>query len=249
MNLLEGFFFGSLDGLISTFTIIIACVAINLKTYEIIVIGIANLIGDATGMGLSDFIFDWADREDMRAKESSKRQFFFLENEEDTDLQYSNKKQETKDKKRMMMTAYKDRGVKKKDAKEIVEIMMEDEVFFQVMAKKQDLILPSESESMSPTKSGLFTFFSFNMIGAVPIIPFFFAPMKDSMTFNTYFYTSLSLFVVVMLILGGLKAIITKKKWWQNAVVTLLIAAVTIGSAYGISYGMRNMLTLFPEIA
>jgi len=46
--------FGGLDGIVTTFSVVTAIVGANLMRESLIIIAIANLIGEALGMALGD---------------------------------------------------------------------------------------------------------------------------------------------------------------------------------------------------
>ena len=54
--MVKSFVYGGMDGIITTFSVVAGSFGANLDTYVIIIMGLANLIGDGLSMSLGDYL-------------------------------------------------------------------------------------------------------------------------------------------------------------------------------------------------
>ena len=93
-----------------------------------------------------------------------------------------------------------------------------------------------------PLDSSISTFFGFNLIGFIPLIPFMFFivmgidPNSDAFVYSTVFVL-ISFFIV-----GFIKGIIVKKSKIKSGLFTLIIGGVAATVAYLIGYGLNFLV-------
>jgi len=68
---IQSIVFGGLDGIITTFAVIVAAVAAGLTYGVILIITFSNLLGDAIGMGIGDFISSKAEEDAAESERNS----------------------------------------------------------------------------------------------------------------------------------------------------------------------------------
>lgn len=95
-------------------------------------------------------------------------------------------------------------------------------------------------------KSGLVTFVAFVLAGCLPLLPFvvqFMLGLKWSV--NMQFLLSISATMGAMFLVGSSRTLVLghDKAWWQNGLEVLSMGAVAAGVAYGLGYGVEQLVT------
>lgn len=88
----------------------------------------------------------------------------------------------------------------------------------------------------SPALSGLITFFSFVVVGFVPIIPVIFLPSFG-------FKEILILVALVLFVLGSMRSRITTVSWWRGGLEVMLAGVTASLIAYVIGRFLADQLT------
>ena len=85
----------------------------------------------------------------------------------------------------------------------------------------------------SPIKHGLMTFFSFNIAGLLPLIPFLFQTKHA-------FIVSTILVGLTLLTVGLLRSMYTKKSYIVSGLEMLIVGGLAAGAAFGIGFLVRR---------
>ncbi len=80
----------------------------------------------------------------------------------------------------------------------------------------------------SPLKDGFIVFFASIIGSLIPLIPFFFLPVKESM------YAAFVTCVIVLFLTGSVKAKLTVGKWWKSGIEMSIIGMAAALAGYGI---------------
>ena len=119
-----------------------------------------NLFADALGMAISDY---FSSKAEAGAQESSKKK----EKE-----RFSLKKEEMDE---LLMESFFKRGYDPQVAENLVKYLSKcEEIYLDFYGTEISGYMPDDQESASPIKEGIFTFFSFIIIGIKNIFFFFF---------------------------------------------------------------------------
>jgi VIT1/CCC1 family predicted Fe2+/Mn2+ transporter len=210
--------FGGLDGIVTTFAVIAAGAALKFTYAAILIITFANLLADAFGMAVGDYLSSVAD--DDRMASERKRERWEMEN---VPLR---EKQE-------MIDVYVEKGITLDDAHEIVELLWpHQDAFLDIMMVEELNIMPAE-QSISPLISGIVTFISFFLLGGAPLVPYLFTFHNYNATsgIDDIFWAGVCVFIVVLWCLGAFKAYITGRAWWLGGFVMVVTGALTAGVA------------------
>eukprot|EP01080_Neovahlkampfia_damariscottae_P001967 gene1967-1475_t len=208
--------FGGLDGIITTFAIVAASVGGGLTTYELLIVGFANLIGDAFAMGLGDFF-------------SSRAQ---IEQENKTRKDYLWKcENEPEEQKSIMIETFRKKGFDSRVSNSIIDLLAENtRAFADVMLLEVEGIC-FEEDHTSPWKNGLATFISFIFFGSIPLVAFFFRA-NEKLYIGLFFFISMGLTAISLYLLGATKNIILARSWWRGGLYVLLTGGIATGIAY-----------------
>eukprot|EP01025_Chloroclados_australasicus_P052671 TRINITY_DN6148_c1_g1_i10.p1 TRINITY_DN6148_c1_g1~~TRINITY_DN6148_c1_g1_i10.p1 ORF type:complete len:301 (+),score=41.89 TRINITY_DN6148_c1_g1_i10:27-929(+) len=205
--------FGGLDGIITTFSVVAAVAGGSLAAGVVVIMGLANLLGDGLSMGLGDYLSSKAELEYIR-------QQYEKENWE-TENYIQGEMDE-------MVAIYKRHGMSEQDARAILSVMSKyRNVFVRTMMMEElDLMPPSENES--PWKEGLVMFLSFCVFGSLPLIAYAIVPASPVVRF----ITSCIVTIVALALLGAAKGAMIG----QNKVRSGLMMVINGGAAAGVSY-------------
>jgi len=222
---LQSIIFGGLDGIITTFAVIMAAAAGHLTYGIILIITFSNLMGDAIGMGIGDFVSSKA--EEDAAESERNREAWELANKPD-------------DEKKEMVDIYVSKGYSARDAQEVVDLLFESkDAFLEVMLMEELGILSAEA-GPSAIKSGLITFSSFVILGGIPALPYLFSgEYNRAAQFDGVFGAAIALFVIVLFTLGAFRGRITGKRWYLTGLTMLLNGAFTTGIAFILGYFLQ----------
>jgi len=219
--------FGGLDGIVTTFAIVAAATAAHLSRGIILIVGFANLLGDAIGMGVGDYVSTKAEIDHANAER--KREEWEIENCLEVE-------------KKEMTDIYEKKGLSPEDAKEVVELLLENKnVFLDQMMIEELGIMPVDN-SENPLKSGFITFGSFMVFGGLPMLAYLCAGSYTTKgNFDAVFIAAIILFAVALFSLGAVKGKITSKRWYLSGLVMLINGSITTGISYAIGYLLADV--------
>jgi len=225
---LENIVFGGLDGIITTFAVVVAAVASHISYGTILIIVFANLLGDSIGMAIGDYLSSKA--EEDHEKTQRRKEQWEIENVPEIE-------------KKEMIDIYKKKGMSEIDAKTVVDLLFESKkAFLDVMMIEELEIMPTESEG-SAWKGALVTFFAFIVLGGLPTLPYLFSTKYTQRAeLDVVFWIAIALFALVLYILGAVKGKITgKKKWWFSGFVMLINGGITTTISYFVGWGLQDL--------
>eukprot|EP01112_Ceratiomyxa_fruticulosa_P017108 TRINITY_DN526_c0_g1_i2.p1 TRINITY_DN526_c0_g1~~TRINITY_DN526_c0_g1_i2.p1 ORF type:complete len:285 (+),score=61.91 TRINITY_DN526_c0_g1_i2:522-1376(+) len=222
--------FGGLDGIITTFAVVTAAAAAHLTRGTILILGFANLLGDALGMGIGDFISSKAEYDHVKAER--RREEWEIENciEEE---------------KGEMKEIYEKRGLSTEQATEVVDLLLEDKkVFLDRMMVDELGLLPPDEPATAAKNAGITTA-AFFVFGGLPLIAFLAAGEYSLESgFDTVFIISIVLFAVALFFLGCYRGVVTGKRWYITGFLTLFNGALTTGAAWLLGYLFDKFTTI-----
>lgn len=102
---------------------------------------------------------------------------------------------------------------------------------------------PENDHNHTPMKTALATFFSFIVIGCIPVISFIIAPIIPYFQDHEFFFASI-LTGLTFLAIGAIRGYIAKKHPIRTALETFIIGAVAAGVAYGVGAFLQNILSI-----
>jgi len=220
--------FGGLDGIITTFAIVAAAAGASLSYGLILIIGFANVLGDAVGMAVGDYLSSVAEGDHESAER--KRETWELDNIPEAE-------------KEEMVDIYTSKGISVEDAREVVELLYASSkpAFLDVMIVEELGILPKGAETAA-WKGALVTFVSFLACGGLPMLPYLFSAQYDKIgSFDDVFGAALALFCVTLFTLGAFKGRITGKRWYITGMTMLFNGAATTAVAFLIGFAFQHI--------
>eukprot|EP01117_Protostelium_nocturnum_P016362 TRINITY_DN6466_c0_g1_i1.p1 TRINITY_DN6466_c0_g1~~TRINITY_DN6466_c0_g1_i1.p1 ORF type:complete len:271 (-),score=83.87 TRINITY_DN6466_c0_g1_i1:269-1081(-) len=221
----ESIVFGGLDGIVTTYAVIVAAAASMQTRGIILILGLANLLGDAMGMAIGDWLSSKAEGDHEESER--KREEWEVENCPELE------KQE-------MVEIYVKKGLPEHEAREVVDLLFTSkEAFLDVMLIQELGIMPEGGDS-SPLKSAAITFVSFFIFGGLPMVPYLASGKYDVKGLDWVFYSSIGVFAIALFALGAVKGKITNSRWWVSGFTMLFTGGVTTAIAYLIGWALDN---------
>lgn len=213
--------YGGVDGIVTTFAVVSGAIGAGFDIKVIIVLGIANLIGDGTSMGLGSYL-------------SVKSEIDHYKREE---------KQEYEEIKTMpeietaeVREIYRKKGFTGSLLDQVVKVITSDDKRWVDTMMREELELQYDPED-KPWLHGLSTFGSFCLFGFIPLIPFVFGIDHD-----IQFTSSIIGTLAALIALASLRFLITKERGFRGIIEITFVGTVCAAIAYGIGTGLDKML-------
>jgi VIT1/CCC1 family predicted Fe2+/Mn2+ transporter len=186
--------YGGIDGIVTTFAVVAGFAGAALTSNEtmqlsfavVLLFGLANLFADAASMGLGNFL-----------SVRSEKDLYEVERVKEQSLLRTQPEQEVADTIRIMQ----EKGFSAVDAATLAEIYRHNEEYWLdfMMQHEQDM---SDPRGENEVFTGLATFLSFMVFGAIPLLPFMLQESGDPAT--AFVYSSVGTFMA-LIALGLLK--------------------------------------------
>lgn len=213
--------YGGIDGIVTTFAVVagFAGAALSgdtttqLSFLIVLLFGLANLFADAASMGLGNFL-----------SVRSEKDLYNVARKKELALLRSQTETEVTDTVRIMQQ----KGFTEADAKTLADIYQHNEEYW------LDFMMQHDKEMADPRGeneifTGLATFFSFMVFGAIPLLPFMLQDSGDPAT--AFMYSSLGTFGALVT-LGLLKWRVIGAKFWASITEVVLVGGTAAVLAY-----------------
>lgn len=208
--------FGGNDGIITTFAIVAGFAgaraegAAELGVLAVLVFGLANLFADAVSMGLGEFLSG-----------RSQRDLFHAERRREL-----RRIRELPDEPARVALILKDRGLDASSASQAAEILVRSPELVADLTMTYQLNM-ADPRSANPAADGLITFFSFVVLGGVPLLPYFLLAPTET----TFRLSVLATFAALAL-LGLLRWSATGERLARSVAETVLVGGICALVAY-----------------
>ncbi len=223
-NWLPNFVYGGIDGAVTTFAVVAGVEGAALSLPIILILGFANLFADGFSMAVGKYFSDVSDLE--QHERIRQIEFNHLETRREKEV----------DEVREIMEGY---GFKGKDLKRAVEIITNDpEAWVDLMMRNEFNLT---RENVKPLRGSAITFFSFLLIGFIPLTGYTFRAFIDIENDQMFLLTCIST-LTALFIVGAVKSKFSIKSWYRSGIETLLIGGAAAGIAYFVGYLLRGLL-------
>ena len=211
---LKDFVYGAIDGVVTTFAVVSGVAGAGLQSEIIVVLGLANLLGDGFSMAASNFLGTRTeDQQRQRAREMERRHIQHVPEGEREEVRQ----------------IYAAKGFSGDDLERAVTIITSDE------ERWIDTMLVDELgvglQGPSALKAAVTTFISFFIVGLLPLIVFLFGfvyPMDN----NTMYVLSTLITGLAFFLVGAAKSWFVDQVWYRSGLETLLVGGIAAGLAY-----------------
>lgn len=220
---LPEFVYGGIDGAITTFAVVAGATGADLNIPVVIILGFANLIADGFSMSVGNFFSTKASIDDYDKQKAM--EYWEIENKRETEVEE-------------VREVYRRKGFEGELLEQVVAVITADkEVWVDTMMKEE---LEMARDHKSPYHTAGMTFFSFLLIGFIPLAAYVFALLFDLSQEHLFLYACI-LTGVALSIIGVLKSTVTGKNILQGVAETLLLGGVAAILAYAAGDVLENL--------
>lgn len=216
--------YGGLDGIITTFAVVSGVAGASLSSGVVLILGLANLLADGISMGVGAFFSAKSDRE-----------YYEVERARETKQVREHPKEERQE----LVDIYISKGYSSEDATVLVEIQSKNEELFvdAMMIHELDM----HPDDRNAVISGMTTFLSFQVAGAVPLLAYFCGRFFWPMTETVEFYSSVVLTALALFGLGATKVWVTARSWFRSGLEMMLVGGLAAFVAYVVGYTLQGL--------
>eukprot|EP01130_Rhizamoeba_saxonica_P016891 TRINITY_DN78_c0_g1_i2.p1 TRINITY_DN78_c0_g1~~TRINITY_DN78_c0_g1_i2.p1 ORF type:complete len:211 (-),score=47.07 TRINITY_DN78_c0_g1_i2:99-731(-) len=192
--------------------------------------GFSNLVADGISMGVGDYISTSAEL--SYAKAERRRE----------EWEYDNY---IEGEKREMVELFRDRGLSKRDAKKVINILSTNKEHFIDLMMVEELGMMSPDPDESPAKHGVVTFLSFVVFGLVPLLSYLLAYMiNPEANFDDLFIVAIILTGVTLFGLGTVTSRFTTESWYKGGFYMFLNGGLAAAASYLIGYMISEIVNV-----
>lgn len=211
---LRDFIYGGIDGAVTTFAVVSGVAGAGLSSGVVIVLGLANLIGDGFSMAAANFLGCKA--EEQRLEQARQTEAYHIRHFPEGE----------REEVRQIMQAKGFSGQRLDDAVETItsdekrwiDTMLQDELGLQL-------------ELPSAIKAATVTFLAFLVVGFIPLMSFVVQYVFGLTTIEP-FVISTVLTAVAFFAVGAVKSSYVATAWYWSGLETLLVGGAAAGLAY-----------------
>lgn len=211
--------YGGNDGIVTTFAVVAGFAGAGAEGVAqiggvaVLLFGVANLLADATSMGLGEFLSARAETDLFNAHRA--KEMHEIETNPEAE-------------RAEVLDILDGRGMAASDATQLADILQRNPEMMADFMMSYELCLPDQTDE-NPAINGLFTFTSFVLFGVIPLLPYFLLEPTQ-----TTFYLSIFATFVALAALGTLRWYATTVNLWRCVSETVFVGGVCAVVAFGV---------------
>ncbi len=221
---LRDFVYGAIDGTVTTFAVVTSIAGAGLNSEIVIVLGMANLLGDGFSMAASNFL---GTRTDQQLREKARQ------------MEQRHIRLDPEGEREEIRQIFASKGFEGEDLDRAVAIVTANEERWVNAMLVDELGLPPDRRSA--IKAALTTFVAFFVVGLLPLLAFaygFLVPAQSGWLYAlSTVMTALAFFLV-----GTAKSFFVNQKWYWSGLETLIVGGVAASLAYLVGLGLKGLI-------
>lgn len=214
---LRDWIYGGIDGTVTTFAVVSGVVGAGLPWRVVVILGIANLVGDGFSMAAGNFSGTRSEREEYERIKA---------------MEYAHIEKVPEGERQEVREIFRRKGFSGEGLNRVVQVITSNPKRWVETMLTEEYGLPAEIRS--PWRAGLSTFSAFMLCGMVPLIPYLLQTRGS-------FLLSAVATAGVFFGIGSLKSRWTQISWWRSGLETLLIGSGAAALAYGIGHLLSRL--------
>lgn len=220
-SVIQDIVYGGNDGIVTTFAVVAGAMGAGLPRYIVIILGLANLLADGISMATGAYLSLRSQRDQYRRILREELQ----EIEDHPDLE----REEIRE-------FFAKKGFSGADLDRVTAVITNNNTVWADTMMHAEHGLTEESTN-KPVLHALMTFVSFQIFGAIPLLPYLFTiPLEQRFTVAVI-STGLAL-----ALLGFTKSWITREPLWRGPIEIVSVGAAGAFVAYGIGVLLKSTI-------
>jgi len=213
---LRDWVYGGIDGSVTTFAVVSGVAGASLSPTIILILGVANLLGDGFSMAASNYSATRTEGQELDALRARE--------ERHIDVDPEGEREEV----RQIFSA---KGFEGAELERVVDVVTSDrERWVNLMLAEEYGVAP---QVRPPLAAALSTFAAFVVCGVMPLLPFVIGVPRA-------FGWSLALTLVVFFLIGSAKSRWLTISWWKAGLETLTIGSAAAALAFAAGVVMKR---------
>ncbi len=211
---LRDFVYGAIDGTVTTFAVVSGVAGAGLSADVIIILGMANLVGDGFSMAASNFL-------GTKTEEELRQKARRIEEQHIADYPEGEREE--------IRQIFASKGFEAEQLEHVVDVITADQRRWVDTMLVEELGLPLEGPSA--TRAAIMTLIAFVVVGFIPLAPFVYGWLVPGALLQPYLASTL-LTGVAFFLVGTAKSWFVDESWFRAGMETLLIGSGAAGLAY-----------------
>ena len=221
---LKDFIYGAVDGAVTTFAVVSGVAGAGLSSGVVIILGLANLIGDGFSMAAGNFLGTRAEEQMLHRRREVERQHIAAYPEGE------------REEIRQIFAA---KGFAGDDLERVVDVITsDDQQWIDTMIQEEHGL---SLDGPMAWRAASTTFAAFVVVGFLPLATFVHEAVQGDVAYDPYRWSAV-LTGFAFFAVGASKARFVDQKWYWAGLETLLVGSVAAGLAFGVGKLLGNLV-------
>jgi VIT1/CCC1 family predicted Fe2+/Mn2+ transporter len=218
---LRDFIYGAIDGSVTTFAVVSGVTGAELHPSIVIVLGLANLIGDGFSMAAGNYL---GVRAEQQLREHARKQ------EEIHIADFPEGEREE------IRQIFASKGFEGADLERAVHIITADrQRWVETMLREEHGL---SLHGPRPIRAALTTFFAFVVVGAIPLLSYIVEALVPQLMTHPFVWSTI-LTGAAFFVVGAFKSRFVNERWYWAGLETLLVGGMAATLAFLVGMALR----------